>query len=921
MTDVESQSEYRRPEVALSLQEEVTGEALFELFFDVLSMRRPEIEQVLRKTQTGETKASEGIAPHLISHVLQAQSFWFQLLSLAEQYEAMRIQRQTEEERGDDRSDLTVAHAVAKWHESGVSTDRIRTLLSTLLISPVITAHPTEAKRVTVLGKHRALYRRLLELDSPRWTQREREELITGLKNEIDLLWMTGELRLERPTVAQEIAWGLHFFNETLFDGVPSLLKRFEHALNRYYPNEKFDIPPFFQFGLWIGGDRDGNPFVTNEVTRQAVHENCLASLRRYEHRLGQLVQMLSITEREVTVSAAFREALNKALIATGDAESIAERNPGEIFRQYLVCVIRKLEATIRRLLPGMAETDTLSYAKPEEFINELRTVERGLIDAQCGSIATAIVAPLRREVEAFRFSTARLDLRENSDRLNMALVELAQLSAKNEGSVAPTPEEPDSWRGWITNELAKPRVSGETHAALPPEAAETLGMFQLVSELREQVDQQAFGCFIISNTHQLSDVLGTYLLAKEAGLFADTAGVEICTLPIVPIFESMEDLQRAPEIIRELLAVPVVRRSVRAQGEVQEVMIGYSDSNKDGGFLSSNWELHKAQAQLSRIGAKAGIEVSFFHGRGGSVSRGGAPTNRAIAAQPTGSIGSQFRLTEQGEVVSYKYANRGTANYQIELLAASVLEHSIVREAAEPHYEFDEAMEALSGPAYVTYRRLLGHPDFIEYYTASSPLEELALLNVGSRPARRSGTQSLDDLRAIPWVFAWTQNRHFIPSWYGVGTSLSTFLEIRGERGATLLRRMFEESQLFRLVIDEVEKTLVQVDLTIAGAYAELVSNEQVRAAVFGMIKAEHAKTVESVLRVSDGNMIAERFPQFRQRMERRLPMLERAHREQIELLHHVRAMSGGEEQRNAHLTPLLLSINCIAAGFGTVG
>src|SRR5438094_2169483 len=276
--------------------------------------------------------------------------------------------------------------------------------------------------------------------------------------------------------------------------------------------------------------------------------------------------------------------------------------------------------------------------------------------------------------------------------------------------------------------------------------------------------------------THDVADILGVYLLAKEAGLFADAAGVESCTLPIVPLFESIDDLRRAPEIVRDLLQVPLVRRSVRAQGGVFEVMIGYSDSNKDGGFLSSNWELAKTQLRLTRLGRECGVPIAFFHGRGGSVSRGGAPTGRAIAAQPAGSIAGRLRITEQGEVVSFKYANRGTAAYQTELLAASVLEHSLKSEREEalvPTAEFDEAMEALSGAAHAAYRRLIEHPHLVTYFKAASPLEEIALLNIGSRPARRTGMRTLADLRAIPWVFAWTQNRHFIPGWFGVGTGV----------------------------------------------------------------------------------------------------------------------------------------------------
>ncbi len=447
--------------------------------------------------------------------------------------------------------------------------------------------------------------------------------------------------------------------------------------------------------------------------------------------------------------------------------------------------------------------------------------------------------------------------------------------------------------------------------------------MFQLIGQLREEIDREAFGAFVLSMTRSVADVLGAYLLAKTAGLFGDTAGVESSTLPIVPLFETIEDLQRAPAIMKELLTVPLVRRSVRAQGGVQEVMIGYSDSNKDGGFLTSNWELSKAQIKLTRLGRDSGVPIAFFHGRGGSVSRGGAPTGRAIAAQPAGSIDGRMRITEQGEVVSFKYANRGTAQYQIELLAASVMEHSLKSEretALRPTAEFDEAMEALSGAAQAAYRGLVDHPDLFAYYQAASPLEEISLLNMGSRPARRFGARSLSDLRAIPWVFAWSQNRHFVPGWYGVGSGILTFLQVRGPRGAALLDRMFTDSRLFRLIVDEVEKTLAYVDLGIAREYAELVPDPGVRSNILTLVEEEYHRTIEAVLRISGGKDLAERYPRFRRRLARRLPTINQVSRQQIELLRRFRE-SGGDKTQEEQFSALLLSINCIAAGFGATG
>ncbi len=913
------------------------AELLSGLLLDLVRERQPEVESVLR----GDRHPAS-LSPELLARTLQVQGIWFQLLSIAEQNAAMRRRRQIEIERGYAQLRGTFAQVVSGAAASGVPAQEIRELLEVLQIRPIITAHPTEARRVTVLEKHRRIYRRLVDLESPRWTPRERQGLIDGLRNEIELLWTTGELRLAKPTVPQEVFWGLHFFNETLFEAVPDLLDKLERALAHAYPEERFQVPPFFQFGSWVGGDRDGNPFVTNEVTRGTILENRLTGLRRYRRRLSELVRALSITERAIVVLESFRQALARELAATGVGEEIAARNPGEVFRQYLACMVRRLDVMIAASERGRTAPEATGYSSPEALISDLRLIEDTLEAAGSTSLAKTLVRPVRREVESFRFSTVRLDARENTTRLNAALADLwkqslprAERGAEERTDIAPSgarggradrvmpDQSSEAWRQWIAAELAKPLAPGSQPPTLPPESAETLGMFQLIRQLREEIDRHAFGTFVLSMTRSVGDVLGAYLLAKTAGLFGDTAGVESCTLPIVPLFETIEDLQRAPAIMKELLSVPLVRRSVRAQGGVQEVMIGYSDSNKDGGFLTSNWELSKAQIKLTRLGQECGVPIAFFHGRGGSVSRGGAPTGRAIAAQPAGSVAGRMRITEQGEVVSFKYANRGTAQYQIELLAASVVEHTLKSErekALLPAAEFDEVMEALSGAAQASYRRLVDHPDLLAYYQAASPLEEISLLNLGSRPARRFGARSLNDLRAIPWVFAWSQNRHFIPGWYGVGSGILTFLQIRGQRGSALLERMFAESRLFRLIVDEVEKTLTYVDLDIAREYAELVPDAGVRSSILNLIEEEYHRTLEAVLRISGGKELVERYPRFRRRLARRLPTINQVSRQQIELLRRFRE-SGGDKTQEEQLSALLLSINCIAAGFGATG
>ena len=889
-----------------------TAGLLHDCLRDVVRTHQPEIEGVL----AGE-RLDPQAPPALVARAIAAQGMWFQLLSIAEQNAAMRQRRQSEVERGYDQLRGTFAQVVTAAARDGIAADDVRTVVANLRVRPVITAHPTEAKRVTVLEKHRRIYRRLVDLEAPRWTPRERRALVENLRTEIELLWLTGELRLAKPTVGQELAWGLYFVNENLFEVVPELVDKLERALRQAYPADRFDVPPFFQFGSWIGGDRDGNPFVTNDVTRRTLVDNRIASLRRYRQRVGDLLRALSLTERATPIAPEFREALARELAASGDADRIRERNPGEVYRQFVTCMLGKLDGALTSAERREPAPDAAAYRTADELIGDLRTLEAGLVAGRGGRAAELLVRPVRREVEAFRFSTFRLDVRDNSPRVYAAVAALARARSPGE---PPAPWSP-AWRAWLQAELARPLRPDRP--APPQEAAEMVDLFRLIHGVRDCLDREAVGSFILSMTHDVADILGVYLLAKEAGLFADAAGVESCTLPIVPLFESIDDLRRAPEIVRDLLQVPLVRRSVRAQGGVFEVMIGYSDSNKDGGFLSSNWELAKTQLRLTRLGRECGVPIAFFHGRGGSVSRGGAPTGRAIAAQPAGSIQGRLRLTEQGEVVSFKYANRGTAAYQTELLAASVLEHALKSEreqALVPTTEFDEAMEALSGAAHAAYRRLVEHPHLVTYFQAASPVEEIALLNIGSRPARRTGMRTLADLRAIPWVFAWTQNRHCIPGWFGVGTGVGTFLEVRGARGETLLQRMFSDFRLFRLIVDEAEKTLAYVDLELARQYADLVADPWVRQEIFTLVTDEYHRTVDVVHRLTGCTELAERFPQFRQRLASRLPTLNQVNRQQIELLRRYRAMAA-EKPPEDQLAALLLSINCIAAGFGTTG
>ena len=768
---------------------------------------------------------------------------------------------------------------------------------------------------MTVLEIHRRIYLKLYELESPRWTPRERVQLLKALRNEIDLLWLTGEIRLEKPTVEQEIHWGLHFFRETLFDRTVSLCDLLEAALQRHYPETPSRVRPPLRYSSWIGGDRDGNPFVTVDVTRYALRENRSAIVARLEQRLNDLAQLVSLSSQEIAFPGAFLERVARQIERSGDGGAISSRNAHEPFRQFFTALKLRLALTFSDA-PRGAGFEPLDT---EELIAELLAAEEALAQMQAVSIASSMVRPVRWEVETFGFRTVSLDIRQNTTVINRVLQEIwRKLNPLEEG------EAPQSgsaeWQAWIEAELAKPLGFLPRFRGMSEEARELLSLLDLVRDTIDGPDPQAIGAFILSMTQSAADVLGLYLLAKFSGLFSDETARETCRIRVVPLFETIDDLRAAPQIMTELLAHPMVRSSIAAQGGRQEVMLGYSDSNKDGGFFCASFELFEAQRRLIRIGRDAGVSISFFHGRGGSVSRGGAPTGRAIAAQPAGTIDGHMRVTEQGEVVSSKFANRGTAQHNLEILAASVFVHSL-KSIDEPELkvnpEHQSAVEWIAQASFRHYRKLAEDKSLLDYFHQASPVEELANLKLGSRPARRFGAKGIGDLRAIPWVFAWSQNRHLLTGWYGLGYALDDFLVPRGGDGMRLLRDMYAKSRGFRLAVDEVEKSLYLADMNVAEQYAALVTDRTAAERLFALIRHEHGRTARTILDLTGEKRLCERFEGLQRRFERVRPMVDQANRWQVQLLQDTRRGQGGEKL----MMPLLMTMNCVAAGLGWTG
>ena len=855
------------------------------LWCNVIQRRAPEVLDAAM-SPTASLPAGEAAIP-----LMQAVNIWFQLNRIIDENAAMRARRMTEAAQGPDAVEGSFAAALAVL-DPAMTREDFTQLSTRLSVGPTLTAHPTEAKRVTVLEIHRRIYRLLVSLQTQRWTPRERDDILSDVESEIDLLWMTGELRIERPRLADEIEWGLQFFRDALYDAVPQLFDRFAAAATDRF-GEGLAITPCVRFHSWIGGDRDGNPNVTTATTRDALDRSRRAILTRYLDAVVAAAARISITTRITPLPPAIEPRIRAVL--GPNASDLATRNPGEIFRQALTAIADRLRA----MLDGGAG----GYPSVGHFLTDVRALEDGLHSISADRLAARYLTPLRWQAQVFGFRTHTLDIRQNSTVTTAVLSELWSLTAP-----APTYGTP-GWSHRLREDLSRPDLAHADRSRLTPEARELLDLLALIRAARTSGDPDAIGPFILSMTRTADDLLGIYLLARHAGF-----GAEKLDLQVVPLFETIDDLRRAPEVFDAVLAVPLAERSLRSRDGTVEVMLGYSDSNKDGGFLCSTWELDKAQRRLTQSLARHRLRPVFFHGRGGSVSRGGAPTGRAIAAQPVGTVQGRLRITEQGEVVSSKYANRGTAVGNLELLAASVLSHLPVRAQPAADPEHIDALEALAGLSQTAYVSLLAMPGFLDYFQQASPVEELAMLKIGSRPARRFGARSLGDLRAIPWVFAWSQNRHMITGWYGFGSALRAFRQVRGTAADRLLADMYARHPLFRLMVDEVEKSLMLTDMDIAAGYADLVEDPAIRKPILSRIQAEHSAALAS-LRDITGTALGLRFPKMQARYEDLRPQLDRLNRLQIALLRQSRTGAGGTT------VPLMQSMTCIASGLGWTG
>ncbi|MBE9238601.1 phosphoenolpyruvate carboxylase [Anabaena aphanizomenioides LEGE 00250] len=834
-----------------------------------------------------------------------------------------------------------------------VPPQQIQRLISQLDIRLVFTAHPTEIVRHTIRDKQRQVVSLLQQLDSAEtrsggypW---EAAEVKERLLEEIRLWWRTDELHQFKPTVLDEVDYALHYFQEVLFDGIPQLYKRLTYSLKQTFPWLEPPSKNFCSFGSWVGSDRDGNPSVTPEVTWKTACYQRKMVLERYIQSVKHLIELLSVSMHWSDVLPDLLESLELDQSILSDVyDALALRYRQEPYRLKLAYVLRRLENTRDRNLAlynreTPSNEDSPMYRSGAEFLAELRLIQRNLTETglSCGELDHLIC-----QVEIFDFNLTQLDIRQESSRHSDTINEILEYLQVLPQSYNELTEEQRV--AWLTGELQTRRPLIPAELPFSEKTNDVIETFRVVRSLQQEFGINICQTYIISMCREVSDVLEVLLLAKEARLF-DPA-IAVGTIRVVPLFETVEDLQRSRSVMRQLFELPLYRAFLAGGYEVtkpentsshttlnpnlQEVMLGYSDSNKDSGFLSSNWEIHKAQKSLQVIAEEYGLNLRIFHGRGGSVGRGGGPAYEAILAQPGHSINGRIKITEQGEVLASKYSLLDLALYHVETITSAVVQASLLKTGFDDIEPWNEIMEELAHASRQHYRALIyEQPDFIDFFHQVTPIEEISQLQISSRPARRpSGKKDLSSLRAIPWVFSWTQTRFLLPSWYGVGTALQQFLNEQPEEHLKLMRYFYVKWPFFKMVISKAEMTLAKVDIEMARHYVQELSNPEDKPRfekVFEQIASEFYLTRDLVLKITghqkllDGDPILQRSVQLRNGTIVPLGFI------QVSLLKRLRQYKNSTTPGIIHsryskgelLRGALLTINGIAAGMRNTG
>ena len=854
--------------------------------------------------------------------VVRAFSYFSHLANIAEDQHHNR-RRRAHLLKGSPPQEGSVGFALARLKDAGVAQDTVEGFLRDALIAPVLTAHPTEVQRKSILDAEHDIARLLAERDRP-LTPKEQVRNLQLLHARVATLWQTRMLRYSKLTVADEIENALSYYRITFLRELPGLYDDIEDEIGAQYrgPAPALHDAAYVQMGSWIGGDRDGNPNVNADTMRHALVRQATTIFDFYLDEVHALGAELSSSTLLVEASA--------ELQALADASPDASpHRSDEPYRRALIGVYARLASTARQLGATNILRKEVGHAEPYQDAAQFGAELQVLADSLAANHGAVLVKPrlagLMRAAGIFGFHLASLDMRQSSDVHERVLAELFERAAV-EADYAALPE--DKKVALLLAELAQPRLLFSPYETYSDEANSELGVLRAAREIRERYGDRGIRNYIISHTEEVSDLLEVLLLQKETGLLRGAAGGG-GEVMVIPLFETIPDLQRAGEIMGQYMALPLVNRVVERQGRLQEVMLGYSDSNKDGGFLTSNWELYQAELKLVEVFAAAQVKLRLFHGRGGTVGRGGGPSYQAILAQPPGTVNGQIRLTEQGEIIASKFSNAEIGRRNLELLVAATLEASLMPHPAQGAKaqrlaEYEAIMADLSARAYKAYRDLVYEtPGFTDYFFAATPIAEIAELNLGSRPASRKSTRRIEDLRAIPWGFSWGQCRLLLPGWFGFGAAVGGWLaEGDREQKLGMLQEMHREWPFFAALLSNMDMVLAKTDLPIASRYAELVPDVELRERIFKRIAAEHGETLRCLEAVTGSSERLAGNPLLARSIHNRFAYLDPLNHLQVELIHRHRALSHEPDRLDPRVhRGIHLSINGVAAGLRNTG
>jgi phosphoenolpyruvate carboxylase len=848
-----------------------------------------------------------------LERIVRAFSVYFQLVNIAERYHRVRRRRQHEASPDNPPQRASLGSALVRFKDEGMDAEILQNVLNRLGVGLVLTAHPTEALRRSVRRKHVNIGHMLESLDTGALTWRERRRQEEMLTEEITLLWQTDELRARRPEVKQEIQRTLLFFEEPLISATLDVYREFEDELERQFPENTPQLGRVLTFGSWVGGDQDGNPFVKAETlsTALGLHRNLI--LNRHMNAVLQLADHMSQSLKLASVSEELLDSLYKdEKLMPEAAERIQGDDPNEVYRKKLLLISERLRRTLEE--PGSGS----SYGGVEEYIEDLVIIRESLLSHGGERVAGGGLRDCIRQAEVFGFHLAKLDVRQESSLVVNTAAELILAATGEDLRSMEEPERAELLRGL----LAKPDLELPQPDDISDESLQMLETFERIQSARTEFSTPPVESFILSMAHEASDVLSVQLLARRVGLL-EVDGAGNCTanyLRVTPLFETIADLTHAPEVLERLLSDAFYRSSLTRGGNLQEIMLGYSDSGKDAGYVTSNWTLYKAQRLLTEVAHRHDVELRLFHGRGGSAGRGGGPSYEAITAQPPGTLGGKIRITEQGEVISFKYSMQGLARRNLNTVLAAVTETTAEKPERGPDTRWVDVMEDLSGRARDTYRSLVYEDeDFLAFFSEASPIRELSMLNMGSRPARRVQSPDVESLRAIPWVFAWTQNRFLLPSWYGAGTALASYA--RNQKGLDTLREMYREWPFFRTLINFMQMTLAKSDMRISETYTALVGDHDLRERMWNRISGEHDACVEALIRITGYENLLDDSPVLQRSIRLRNPYVDPLSYIQVSLLQRLRALPEDSPERDDVLNTLLRTISGISSGMLNTG